>query len=119
MHKCGHVLLLRVANDVFDQNRQSRVVRCHRDVIDLNQITQRLLQGPLHQELRGGCEFHAVGFEDKLKEPATEFRPVHSFTRGGKQNLFDEVSNMVILRGFRCAPAPIESIWKCNIHRCP
>jgi hypothetical protein len=110
-------LRLEIALDeVLNVDLQNVVEVRDLDRLELNQITEHLLERCLQGELQRGRELWAVAFEDHLQQPAAEGGPVDAFALIGEEQLADEIADVVVTACAGGSPAAIDLKWKCDIH---
>src|SRR5215204_2307878 len=114
-----HLALLVAAYHVLDRYSQGGLLAFDLNGLDLDQVSQPLLQGALHQELGGGGQLVAVGSKDELRQPAAEVRPVDTLAGRGEQQLLYEISNVRLgVRGRR-PPSDVQVERVVDLHQAP
>ena len=84
--------------------------RLYFHALQCDQIPQPLLQGGLHQELRGSGQLRAIGREHQLHHATAEVGPHHPFAGRSEEHLFDETADVGPLAHFGATAAAVDLV---------
>src|SRR5438552_7375290 len=95
LHEAAGLRLLGLTDQVVHGDGDDGILAAHVDVTDHDHIPEPLLQRPLDEKLGRGRQLAAVRREDQLHQARPEGRPVDPFAGRGKQDLLDQLANVV------------------------